>query len=166
MASIGMNFRFYNSETIGGKYKWTALMGLAKKRVLEKFPVTSYLPGSRGHTIEKLWQNFFSLYKLMCSKDELADATINKFEIDAQNCVFTFCQPTLKKATKEIIQKGIYQRQDVTPYMHILACHIPAFMRSLKSEDLKLQYFSSSSLEKKSSTWLWGNWAYPIYNWA
>ncbi|CAG8854802.1 16466_t:CDS:1, partial [Gigaspora margarita] len=47
MASIGVNFRFYNSETVGGKYKWTALMGPAKKRVLENFPVTNYLPGSR-----------------------------------------------------------------------------------------------------------------------
>ncbi|CAG8855381.1 41050_t:CDS:1, partial [Gigaspora margarita] len=111
---------------------------------------TNYLPGSRGQTIEKLWRDFFSLYKLMRSKDELADATINKFEIDARNWVSTFCQPTLKKATGEIIQEGIYQRQDVTPYMHVLACHIPAFMRLLKSEGLKLRYFSSSSLEKKN----------------
>ncbi|RIB28329.1 hypothetical protein C2G38_2239583 [Gigaspora rosea] len=81
--------------------------------------VTNYLPGSRGQTIEKLWRDFFSLYKLMRSKDELADATINKFEIDARNWVSTFCQPTLKKATGEIIQEGIYQRQDVTPYMHV-----------------------------------------------
>ncbi|RIB26910.1 hypothetical protein C2G38_2138072 [Gigaspora rosea] len=125
-------------------------MGPAKKCVLENFPVTNYLPGSHGQTIEKLWRDFFSLYKLMRSKDELADATINKFEIDAQNWVSTFCQPTLKKATGEIIQEGIYQRQDVTPYMHVLACHIPAFMRSLKSEGLKLRYFSSSSLEKKN----------------
>ncbi|RIB12996.1 hypothetical protein C2G38_2249134 [Gigaspora rosea] len=100
-------------ETVGGKYKWTALMGPAKKRVLEKFPVTNYLPGSRGQTIEKLWRDFFSLYKLMRSKDELADATINKFEIDTRNWVSTFCQPTLKKATGEIIQERIYQRQDV-----------------------------------------------------
>ncbi|RIA99942.1 hypothetical protein C2G38_2236417 [Gigaspora rosea] len=55
----------------------------------------------------------------MRSKDELADATINKFEIDARNWVSTFCQPTLKKATGEIIQEGIYQRQDVTPYLHV-----------------------------------------------
>ncbi|RIB26853.1 hypothetical protein C2G38_2240528 [Gigaspora rosea] len=60
-------------------------MELAKKRILEKFLVTNYLPGSRGQTIEKLCRDFFSLYKLMHSKDELADATINKFEIDAQN---------------------------------------------------------------------------------
>ncbi|RIB03495.1 hypothetical protein C2G38_2122903, partial [Gigaspora rosea] len=90
-------------------------MGPAKKRVLEKFPVTNYLPGARGQTIEKLWRDFFSLYKLMRSKDELADVTINKFEIDARNWVSTFY---------------------VTPYMHVLAYHIPAFMRLLKSEGL------------------------------
>ncbi|RIB29793.1 hypothetical protein C2G38_2055842 [Gigaspora rosea] len=60
-------------------------MGLAKKRVLDKFPVTNYLLGAR-----------------------------------------------------EIIQEEIYQCQDVTPYMYILAFHIPAFMRLLKSEGLKL----------------------------
>ncbi|CAG8818737.1 43899_t:CDS:1, partial [Gigaspora margarita] len=55
MESIGVNFRFYNSETAGGKYKLTALMGPAKKHLLEKFPVTNYLPESRGQAIEKLW---------------------------------------------------------------------------------------------------------------
>lgn len=34
--------------------------------------------------------------------------------------------------------------------MHVLACHIPAFIRSLKLEGLKLRYFSTSSLEKKN----------------
>ncbi|CAG8836296.1 39072_t:CDS:2, partial [Gigaspora margarita] len=75
---------------------------------IEKFPVTNYLLESHDQAIENLWQDFFSLYKLMCSKDELIDVAINKFEINAQNWVSTFCQPTLKKTTGEIIQEGIY----------------------------------------------------------
>ncbi|CAG8718481.1 46015_t:CDS:2 [Gigaspora margarita] len=81
MRSIRVNFHFYDPETVGGKYKWTALMGL------------------HNQIIEKLWQDFFSKYKLIHSKNDLADTVIDKFEIDIQNWVSTFCQPTLKTAT-------------------------------------------------------------------
>ena len=43
--------------------------------------------------------------------------------------------------TKEgtILQEELYQRDDVTLYMHVLACHIPKFMKLLKTKNLYLQ---------------------------
>ena len=54
--------------------------------------------------------------------------------------------------TKEgtILQEGLYQRDGVTLYMHVLACHIPKFMKFLKTKNLYLRWFSCSSVEKKN----------------
>ena len=44
---------------------------------------------------------------------------------------------------------GLYRKEDITPYMHIFAKHIPQFLRQLKEKGLSLQIFSTSSIEKK-----------------
>ncbi|EXX78303.1 hypothetical protein RirG_016200 [Rhizophagus irregularis DAOM 197198w] len=44
----------------------------------------------------------------------------------------------------------LYRKDDVTPYMHVFAKHVPQFMRQLKEIGLSLQTFSTSSIEKKN----------------
>ncbi|CAG8825519.1 6764_t:CDS:2 [Gigaspora margarita] len=58
MKLIGVNFRFYDPETPGTKFKWTPLMGPAKKR------------------------RFLNLYHIMREKDP-SNNTIKLFEMQA-----------------------------------------------------------------------------------
>ncbi|CAJ0826337.1 17211_t:CDS:2 [Entrophospora sp. SA101] len=45
---------------------------------------------------------------------------------------------------------GLYRKEDVTPYMHILTMHVPFFLRNLNNQGLSFRLFSTSSIEKKN----------------
>ena len=92
----------------------------------------------RGNKIQKLWDNFYFLYKTIC-KINLADDDIINFENSARKWIKDFCKLTIETKEGTILQEGLYQRDDVTPYMHILACHIPKFMKFLKTKNLYLR---------------------------
>jgi hypothetical protein len=75
MKNINVHFEFFKSRSTGGKWNWTSLMGPDKKRVLEHFPVSQFISGIRGQDIEKLWREFFRLYKII-RKPLLSDQEI------------------------------------------------------------------------------------------
>ncbi|PKC55146.1 hypothetical protein RhiirA1_476094 [Rhizophagus irregularis] len=75
---------------------------------------------------------------------------ILKFEEDAKNWVRTFCRPTIGQMNSATAILGLYRKDDVTPYMHMLTMHVPYFMRRLKEKGLSLRLFSTSSVEKKN----------------
>ena len=53
--NIKVHFEFFQSKSTGKQWNWTSLMGPDKKIMLEKFPVSQFIPGTRGEDIEKLW---------------------------------------------------------------------------------------------------------------
>ncbi|PKK59768.1 hypothetical protein RhiirC2_871175 [Rhizophagus irregularis] len=124
-------------------------MGPDKKIMLEKFPVSQFIPGTRGEDIEKLWREFYRLYMFL-HKAHLSDQEIDQFEIDAQNWIRIFCRPTQGCINSPIQIPGLYRKEDVTPYMHVFAKHVPQFLRQLKEKGLSLQILSTSSIEKKN----------------
>src|SRR6266496_1377020 len=65
MHNIKVHFKFFKSRFSGGKWNWTSLMGPDKKKVIEHFPVSQFISGIRGQEIEKLWREFFRLYKIL-----------------------------------------------------------------------------------------------------
>ena len=144
--NIKIHFEFFQS---GRQWSWTSLMGPDKKIMLEKFPVLQFVSGARGEDIEKLWQEFYRLY-IILHKADLSDQEIDQFETDAQNWVRMFCRPTQGHMNSSTQIPGLYRKEDVTPYMHVFAKHIPQFMRQLKEKGLSLQIFSTSSIEKKN----------------
>ncbi|GBB87929.1 hypothetical protein RclHR1_14410005 [Rhizophagus clarus] len=75
---------------------------------------------------------------------DLSNQEIDQFEIDAQNWVCMFCCPTQGHMNNSIQIPGLYQKEDITPYMHVFAKHIPKFMRQLKEKGLSLLIFSTS----------------------
>ncbi|CAB5179434.1 unnamed protein product [Rhizophagus irregularis] len=89
--------------------------------MLEKFPVSQFIP----------------------------DQEIDQFEIDTQNWIHIFCRPTQGCINSSIQIPGLYKKEDVTPYMHVFAKHVPQFLRQLKEKGLSLQILSTSSIEKK-----------------
>jgi hypothetical protein len=61
--------------------------------MLEKFPVSQFIPGVRGKDIEELWREFYCLY-LVLYEENISDQKIDQFTIDAKNWVHMFCRPT------------------------------------------------------------------------
>jgi len=149
MHDIKVHFEFFKSRSTGGKWNWTSLMGPDKKKVLEYFPISQFISGTRGQEIEKLWKEFFRLYKIL-RKPFLLDQEINAFEIDAKCWIRTFYCATEGSPNSTSQKPGLYRKEDVTPYMHVFAQHIHQFMRQLKMKNLSLRFFSTSSIEKKN----------------
>ncbi|GBC52211.2 hypothetical protein GLOIN_2v1787271 [Rhizophagus irregularis DAOM 181602=DAOM 197198] len=148
MNNINIHFEFYRSSA-QGTWNWTSLMGPEKKKMLQYFPVSEFIPGVRGVDIENLWRKFYQLYEVL-RKPSHTEAEILKFEEDAKNWVRTFCRPTIGQMNSATAIPGLYRKDDVTPYMHMLTMHVPYFMRRLKEKGLSLRLFSTSSVEKKN----------------
>ncbi|RGB38961.1 hypothetical protein C1646_755055 [Rhizophagus diaphanus] len=54
MKSINVHFEFFKSKFHSGKWNWTSLMGPDKKKVLQHFPVTTFISGKRDSEIDDL----------------------------------------------------------------------------------------------------------------
>ncbi|RHZ68619.1 hypothetical protein Glove_294g123 [Diversispora epigaea] len=126
--NIKIHFEFFQSKSTGKQWNWTSLMGPDKKKMLEKFPVSQFVYGICGKDIEYLWREFYH----------------------AQNWVQLFCRPTQGSTNNSNQIQGLYQKEDITPYMHVFAKHISQFLQQLKEKDLSLKFFSTSSIEKKN----------------
>ena len=149
MKHIGLShFQFYESKT-KGKYDWTTLNGTEKLNVLKNFEVSKFVSGERGKKMEFLWREFLRLY-LFLRQDNITDEGIDLFERAAKTWILKFCEPTIGKSNSANQKKGMFNPTDITPYMHIFACHIRQFLRILKNKNLKFKHFSTSSLEKKN----------------
>ncbi|RHZ77853.1 hypothetical protein Glove_170g34 [Diversispora epigaea] len=152
MQEIGITtFKFIPPEkkTKTAKWSWHTLMGPAKLKIIEKFPVSKFIIDQRGKDIENLWKDFYYLYCTM-RRENLTEKDIIQFSQDACKWVKEFARPTKKTKTGKIEQEGLYQRTDVTPYMHVLAFHIPLFMQELLQQNLCLRWFTTSGIEKKN----------------
>ncbi|POG74791.1 hypothetical protein GLOIN_2v1475985 [Rhizophagus irregularis DAOM 181602=DAOM 197198] len=124
--NIKVHFEFFQSKSTGKQWNWTSLMGPYKKIMLEKFPVSQFIPGTCEDDIEKLWREFYRLYMFL-HKAHLSDQEIDQFEIDAQNWIHIFCHPTQGCINSSIQIPGLYKKEDVTPYMHVFAKHVCLF---------------------------------------
>jgi len=149
MNEIKIHFEFYRNNSARGNWNWTSLMGPDKIKLLQYFPISEFISGTRGVDIENLWREFYQLYKIL-RKSSHTDEEILKFEKDAKNWVKTFCRPTIGQMNSATAIPGLYRKEDVTPYMHMLTMHVPYFMRQLKEKRLSFRLFSTSSIEKKN----------------
>ena len=64
--------------------------------------------------IQELWEEFKNLHKLL-QNENISNLTAHKLKTDARNWVGSFT-------------KIIYLTKHVTPYIHILANHVPEFL--------------------------------------
>ncbi|PKC59395.1 hypothetical protein RhiirA1_469493 [Rhizophagus irregularis] len=135
MNELHIHFEFFHSGQ--GNWNWTSLMGPDKEILLQYFPVSEFISGSRGVDVENLWREFYRLYKIL-RKSSHTDEEILEFEKDAKNRVRTFCRPTVGQMNSAAATPGLYRKDDVTPYMH------------LKEKGFSLRLFSTCSVEKKN----------------
>lgn len=86
MKKLHVHFEFYPPFTRNGKWNQTSLMGPDKKKILKDFQVANLFEGqqaARGQNIEKLWHEFYQLYKIIHQKS-ITNEEINQFEVDAK----------------------------------------------------------------------------------
>ncbi|CAG8538780.1 16882_t:CDS:2, partial [Racocetra persica] len=119
-----------------------------KLKILQNFQISKFFNLNRGKEIERLWREFYRLYNIICQQN-LTDIEIDKFGNDAKQWIKDFSRPTIGKFNSPNQQQGMYSKKNVIPYMHMLAQHMPKFMRNLKNKGLLLRLFSTSSLKKK-----------------
>ncbi|CAG8802829.1 22711_t:CDS:2, partial [Gigaspora margarita] len=67
--------------------------------------------------IQKLWDDFYLLYKTM-HKINLTDDDIINFENLARKWIKDFCKPMIETKEGTILQEGLYQCDNVNPYIH------------------------------------------------
>ena len=110
--------------------QWRDLMGPEKHVVLEKINLPEILPNLPNvHKIQELREKFKQLYGILQQQTITSDEA-TKFEMDAIDWV--------KKFTT------IYQSKNITLYIHIMAMHIPEFIRKYEN----LAQFMQQGLEK------------------
>src|SRR2546430_10938184 len=77
---------------------------------------------------------------------------------------YLFCHPRQGQRNLNSQIPGLYQREDITPYMHVFSKHIPEFLRNLKEKDRKSTRLNSSHsqisyavfcLKKKNQSAAW-----------
>ncbi|GET55161.1 hypothetical protein GLOIN_2v1824261 [Rhizophagus irregularis DAOM 181602=DAOM 197198] len=149
MNDLNIHFEFYHGGSARDNWNWTSLMGPDKKKMLQHFSVSEFIPEIRGVDIEILWRKFYQLYEVL-KKPSHTEEEISKFEEDVKNWVRTFCRPTIGQMNSATSIPGLYRKEDVTPYMHMLTMHVPYCMHQLKEKGLSLRLFSTSSIEKKN----------------
>ena len=111
------------------QFIWGDLIGpekhLFQKNALEElFPK---LPNVQH--VQKLWDSFLKLYAVL-QQEEISNNEIDTFRKDAKQWVLNFTM--------------IYQSKNVTPYIHILAQHIPEFIQKYSN----ISQFAQQGLEK------------------
>ncbi len=126
MNDLNIHFEFYRGNS-QGNWSWTSLMGPDKKKLLQYFPISEFVSGVCGVAIENLWHEFHRLYKIL-RKPSHTKEEILKFEKDAKNWVRTFCRSTIGQMNSATVIPGLYRKEDVTPYMHMLTMHVSYFM--------------------------------------
>jgi hypothetical protein len=114
---------------------WTSLRGNDRRTLFEKFPpmITDLLSGEEGEIIQKLWEDFYLIYKLINS-DGNPDIVHQK----AKKWVDTFLQ----------VKSDGHQRKNITPYIHIMVYHIPQLMRLHGG----IKRFTGQGLEKNNDS--------------
>ena len=110
--------------------QWRDLMGPEKHVVFEKIALPELFPKLQNiKATQKLWDDFRQLYSVL-QMECVSTNEAETFHEDAKKWVLDFT--------------AIYQSKNVTPYIHIMAMHVPEFL--LKYKNLVL--FTQQGMEK------------------
>jgi len=143
MDRIGVKFQFWNEHN-SNSWNHTSLMGDDKLKVLENFNLKKILPPSRADKIRQLWDGFKWLYHAFKSKNY----DPQQFKFEAEEWLELFLTPDKKIPNSTRIVKGLYNPSAITPYMHVLVCHMHEFMEM--HQQWGISSFSCSPVEKKN----------------
>src|SRR6185437_14019632 len=142
MKKCKVKFEFWKTTT---KWEYTSLLGPDKLIVLRNFDLSAILPANRAKKIRLLWNKFDQLYCAIKNPD----IDFTQFALDAKEWEASFLQPDITNPNnQDIVEEGLYQPSDITPYIHVLVYHVPEFVKIHK--EFGLSSFSCSAVEKKN----------------
>ncbi|PKC13608.1 hypothetical protein RhiirA5_410390 [Rhizophagus irregularis] len=93
----------------------TQALIIEEMKKLHDFQVANLFEGqeaTRGQNIEKIWREFYRLYKIMHQKS-ITNEEINQFEVDAKQWIHDFCRPIIGTVNSANQQQGMYLRTEV-----------------------------------------------------
>ena len=141
--SLGISFSIWNKRDADGKEtqikEFTSLLGSQKKKLLQGFPLKfcEFLYPDACETVKKIWTDFAQLYNQI-SDFNLPSTAADTIFVQAKAWINLFC--SLKG-----VRPG-YTRPRVTPYMHVLAYHVPFFVKKHGC----LKKFTGQGVEKNN----------------
>ena len=113
------------------KLQWQDLTGPEKLKVFTLINIPELFPNVPScHAVQNLWKEFMEIYKTLCSHTALKDEEVDKFKCKVDDWLKNFL--------------SVYQTKNVTPYIHLLACHIPEFLKQYGT----IAPFSQQGVEK------------------
>lgn len=126
--SLGIPFHWYvGKETKQLEYR--DLTGPEKVKLLKNVTISSLLPNSPNkQIIQEIWDDFSSIIEAI--KHDFKAEDVKRFE----NKITAWLNKFLV----------VYQKKDVTPYMHALYAHVPEFL----SLYTNIEYFTQQGMEK------------------
>ncbi len=142
--ACGVSFKIWVMPKTNNKLDWTSLSGNEKKKLLKTLPEKlrahpyPFIHENTRLMVADLWSDFASIYfDILTTSTEVTE--------ELSNSLFTkFC-----KWIDDFVQVGIrgregYGKGDITPYMHIVAYHLP-YLLSFHSG---IKPFTGQGLEK------------------
>eukprot|EP00732_Lithocolla_globosa_P006052 Lithocolla_globosa_v1_NODE_6737_length_1042_cov_34.523810.p1 type:complete len:201 gc:universal NODE_6737_length_1042_cov_34.523810:731-129(-) len=118
------SFAIWNKKDENGNptsvLEWKTTMGPAKKKLLARLPqyFPRFLEKSQAQKSATLWNDFNSLMKVF-NNAKPTKAEVNGFGKKAKDWVKLFLDYGFRLTTTK----------DVTPYMHVLAIHVPEMLQ-------------------------------------
>ena len=118
----------WSTDKISKSLKWRDLTGPEQIRLFENINIPFLFPNlSNKDQLQELWNKFYNTIRELNKKE----CDPSNFETKAKEWVRLFIT--------------IYQKKDVTPYMHAMAQHVPEFLQLHKGNIVQ---FTQQGLEK------------------
>ncbi|PKK74405.1 hypothetical protein RhiirC2_774837 [Rhizophagus irregularis] len=114
----------FDDEHGADAWNHTLLMGDDKLKVLKNFNLGRILPPTRAKKIRELWNKFNQIYFNLKTKDY----NVQQFQFEVKDWLELFLTPDRIISNSNRIEKGLYSPSSITPYIHVLVCHISEFM--------------------------------------
>ena len=109
-----LNFRDWNFGVKDGKLHYRTFTGPEHRKILEKIDFDLLIPNhEKLDQIHQVWSSYRTLSKLW--DKNLTKTEIDEFQKEAKDWVNAFAR--------------CYLMRDITPYIHVLAFHLPEAMR-------------------------------------
>lgn len=143
MKRIKVSFQFWQNQK-SKDWDYTSLMGDDKLKVLKFFDLSKIFTKNRASIIRELWDKFYELYRMIKNPETKGE----NFQHHAKNWLTLFLLPSEGIPNTQGFKRGLYQPNNMTPYIHVLVYHIPEFMTI--HQKWGLAAFSCSGVEKKN----------------
>jgi len=168
MERIGIRHFYFFQGKDGKGTDWTSLQGDDKSEILKKFNLEAILSPERAQLVGQLWSDYLIINRSLHASVEILMGqecptsqdepgvirgkgkvlTLKEFPAAVKKWNSDYLLPS-SKSNNQVI-RGLYQRSDITPYLHALCSHLPSMLHQCISDGLSLEWFSASGLEKKN----------------